>query len=113
MNLPTFCEKQFAVQVAVFDTHCGAVESQVGVAVVARVDFFAIAIATVVPCEPAALVNIGVRASLDRHATMPDAAAETRDSTWHGIFIVDRELMLVAPEPDHRAMNEFRQLLRR
>ena len=82
------------------------VEHHVGVAVVTCVDFFAVLVAAVVPREPPAFVDIGQRAALDRHASVPDAAAVGGNPALHGILVVNRELVLVSPEPDHRPMND-------
>ena len=101
------------MQVAVLDVHGRAVEDHVGVAVVARVYFFA-----VLDSGDCPTLASGTRQYLEQRR-VPPACRRGRCSGrntrchLHGIFIVDSELVLVAPEPDHRSMNEFRQLLRR
>src|SRR5258708_38368139 len=110
--MPIFCQDQRLLQIVICDVQRRAVEGKVCVPVVTNVNFLVARITPVIPSEPSTIRNVRSRAALDGHAAMADASPIRLDALLDAEFLIDREPVLVAPEPNNRPVNQLRQLLR-
>src|SRR6478752_3469614 len=113
---PAFRLNDRAGDVLVVHTQRRPLERQQRVAVVADVQVLVVRKPPVVGKRRRAL---GVPEALpfwpaiDGHPAVPDAAAVCGDAALEGVQPIQREPMLVPPEPQHRPIDELGELLRR
>src|ERR1019366_9432219 len=70
-------------------------------------------ITPVIPSEAFTIRNVRSVAALDGHAAVTHTSPVRLDALLDAELLIDRQLVLVAPKPDHRPVNQLRQLLRR
>src|ERR1043166_4341551 len=109
---PLLSQQQLVIDVAVLDRENCAAERQVGNSVETYRCAFQNRVLPVVIHNKWGAVGSGCDADIDRHPSVSYTSAERFD-TSHGKLTVHRHSMLVAPEPKHRPLDEFRQLLGR
>jgi hypothetical protein len=72
----------------------------------ADIDVFVARITSVILGEPSAIRNVGSRAAPDGHAAVAKTSPVSLDALLDFEPVVNRQSMLVAPEPDHRPVND-------
>src|ERR1700719_3590029 len=112
LDMPIFCEDQRLLQIVICDVQRRAIEGKVAVSVVANINFLVARITPVIPSEPSTIRNVGSCATLDGHAAVANASPICLNAVLDADLLIDRQPVLVAPEPNHRPVNQLRQLLR-
>src|SRR5450755_3117068 len=67
----------------------------------------------VIPSDPSTIQNVRSRAAFDGHAAMAHTSPVRLDAVLDAELLIDRQLVLVAPKPNNRPVNQLRQLPRR
>src|SRR6202158_6513625 len=105
--MPIFCQHERLLQIVICDVQRRAIEGKVAVSVVANINFLVARITPVIPSEPPTIRNVRSRAALDGHAAMSNASPICLDAPLDAELLIDREPVLVAPEPNHRPVNQL------
>src|SRR5260370_30726 len=109
--MPIFCQNQRSLQIVICDAQRRAIEGKVAISVVANINFLVARITPVIPSEPSTIRNVGSCATLDGHAAVANASPICLNALHDAELLVDREPVLVAPQPNHPPPNHLPHLL--